>query len=101
MLLWLVPVGFMAVWYGLSANDINMGTRIFSRDMHDMVFTMYGNILGVEPGEMPGLLLKTLIFDTFLIGAIVAFKMRKRWWPTVSAYWRPEIPASGQGSLAE
>lgn len=94
-------MGLLGVWYGLSANDWNMGTRIFSRQMHDLVFTMYGNILGVKPEDMPVLLGKTLIFDSLLILSIIAYRMRKSWWPRVSGWFRSEIPAAGQGSPAE
>jgi Family of unknown function (DUF6105) len=76
LLFWAAPLGFFWGWYFLSLNDINMGTHFFSRQLHDLVFTIYGNILGIEPELIPSLVAKACIFDTLLIAAI--FALRKR-----------------------
>ena len=99
--LWLVPMGLMGIWYGLSVNDWNFGTRIFSREMHDMVFRIYGNILGFHPDEVPALLTKAIIFDVALIAVIIAYRMRKKWWPKFSGLWLANVPANDQGRPAE
>ena len=83
------------------ANDWHMGTRIFSRELHDLVFGLYGKMLGMDPKELPGLLAKAVAFDSLIVLAIVAFRMRKKWWPAVSNLMRPEIPVTAPGSPAE
>jgi hypothetical protein len=54
---------------------------ILSRDLHDLVFTIYGNLLGIPPESIPPLVLKAIILDTFLvIGFIVLKRRRKQIW---------------------
>jgi hypothetical protein len=76
LLFWAAPLGFFWGWYFLSLNDISMGTDFFSRKLHDLVFSIYGNILGVEPDLIPALVAKACVFDTLLIAAIFAFRKR-------------------------
>ncbi|MDA8869802.1 DUF6105 family protein [Rhizobiaceae bacterium] len=83
LILWVLPISLMATWYGLSAYDVNLGTTILSRPMHDAVLSLYANILGVDVGVIPGLLLNALIVDTALVVAIMAFRHRvklRAWW---------------------
>ena len=101
LFLWFVPIVLLGAWYGLSANDWNMGTRMFSREMHDLVFGLYGKLLGMEPEALPPLVAKAVAVDSLIVLAIAAFRWRKKWWPSVSAYFRPALPAAGQGSPAE
>ena len=101
LILWFVPVALLGVWYGLSVNDWHMGTRIFSRELHDLVFGLYGKLLGMQPEELPPVLARAIALDSLVVFAIVAFRMRARWWPTVKSYLRPELPVTGQGSPAE
>jgi hypothetical protein len=76
LLFWAAPLGFFWGWYFLSLNDISMGTHFFSRKLHDLVFTIYGNILGVEPDLIPPLVAKACVLDTLIIAAIYAFRKR-------------------------
>ena len=76
LIFWAGPMGFIWGWYFLSLNDFSGGTGFFSRRMHDMVFTIYGNILGIDPEAIPALLARTCVFDTLLIIAIFAFRKR-------------------------
>ena len=78
-----------------------MGTRMFSREMHDLVFALYGKLLGMEPEALPPLVAKAVVVDSLIVLAIAAFRWRKNWWPKVSQYFRPELPVSGQGTPAE
>ena len=57
-LLWAFPVVFFWGWYGLSANDINFGTAVLSRHMHDVIFALYGKILGMPAVDVPWALAK-------------------------------------------
>ncbi len=89
LLLWALPILLFGVWYGLSANDINFGTLMFSRELHDYIFTIYGNLLGIEPEAMPSFLLKAIITDSAIVLSFVAWRKRSVWWPSVSPYARP------------
>ena len=96
----------MGTWYGLSANDINFGTFLFSRQMHDLTFQIYAQTLGVEVSELPGLLFNALIFDSLLIAAIVAYRKRAVLMPHVykfTAYLAHqfEVHIAGPLRLAE
>ena len=86
---WFVPMGFLWGWYYLSYHDISFGMGFFSRDMHDLVFAIYGHILGMEKDVIIRLLIKACIVDTGLIMAILAFRRRHRiraWWQTRQAH---------------
>jgi len=84
LVLWVTPIVLLGSWYGLSYYDINFGYRILSRDLHDLVFTIYGNLLGIPPETIPPLVLKAIILDTFLvIGFIVIKRRRKQIWAAV------------------
>lgn len=105
LILWLGPLFLLGIWYGLAVNDYSMGLDLFSRAMHDEVFMIYGEITGIEPHLLPPLVFKAIVFDSSLIMAFIAFRLRKSWWPLVvrSFNWafRPELRTTGQGSLAE
>ncbi len=101
LLLWFVPIVLLGAWYGLSVNDWHMGTRMFSREMHDLVFSLYGRLLNVDPEALPLMVAKAVVVDSLVVLGIAAFRWRSSWWPKVSLYFRPELPVSGQGSPAE
>ena len=86
-----MPIALLGTWFGLSYYDINFGYLMLSRPMHDFVFELYGNILGVDPKEVPWLVLKAIIMDTFLLMGIVAFKRRAQ----IRAWWQARQKASG------
>jgi hypothetical protein len=77
LLFWLLPVGFLVGWLQLAANDMSFGTMFFSREMYDLVFGIYGDILGIDPAILPPMIYKALALDTLIIAAIVAFRRRK------------------------
>ena len=74
--LWALPLAVFWGWFFLSANDISFGFLILSRDVHDFVFEIYGNILGIDPDSIPGLVARACVIDTLLIMAIYAFRKR-------------------------
>ena len=83
LILWAGPIGFLLGWYGLSSYDINFGTFFFSRQMHDLVFQIYGQILGIPPKDIPPLVLKAILLDSCVVVALMALRKRKelrRWW---------------------
>lgn len=81
LILWALPMGFFWGWYLLSLNDLNFGTIFLSRDLHDIVFRLYGQMLGVPAGEVPGMVAGACAFDTAIVLAIAAWRWRKDWYP--------------------
>ncbi|MGB7433647.1 MAG: DUF6105 family protein [Ahrensia sp.] len=80
---WFLPMSLFWAWFGLSYNDINLGTLFFSRDMHELVFAIYGSVLNLDYDTVVKLLIRACIVDTFLIFGIFAFRRRKQikaWW---------------------
>jgi hypothetical protein len=81
---WALPLAILGSWYTLSYYDINFGYLILSRQMHDVVFQIYGNILGLPPQDIPPLVAKAIVFDTLLLAGIISFRRRK----AIIAWWR-------------
>ena len=77
ILFWALPMGLFWSWFGLSFHDINFGMLFFSRLLHDEVFRLYGDILGLDPSILPGMVARACILDTVLIFGILAFRRRK------------------------
>lgn len=85
LIFWAAPIAFLFSWYGLSYYDINFGYAILSRDLHDLVFSIYGNMLGVDPAAVPGLVLKAIVVDTALVFALVWLRVKRK---TVGSLFR-------------
>lgn len=45
LILWAGPVLLLSSWYGLSYYDMSFGFFMLTRQTHDLVFQIYGNIL--------------------------------------------------------
>lgn len=95
LIAWAAPLALFWGWFFLSANDINFGSIYLSRGLHDLVFELYGNILGIEPATIPWLVAKACIFDTFLLLAIWAFRRRKQIAAWVSDFRARYLAPSG------
>lgn len=96
--LWLVPMSLFWGWFSLSYYDVNFGTMIFSREIHDLVFGIYANILGVSYETIVTGFINACIFDTFLIFGIVAYRKRaqiKAWWQNRKCQ-QPELEEEAQ-----
>lgn len=81
--LWAAPLALFWGWYFLSLNDMNFGYLMLSREVHDFAFQVYGQILGIDPAEIPVLIFRACLFDTLIIAAIWAFRRRREiagWW---------------------
>jgi hypothetical protein len=89
LIFWASPLAFLGAWYGLSYNDISFGFFMLTRETHDLVFQIYGSILGIEPEAIPPLVLRAIIVDTLLVLAILAFRRRRR----IMAWWRERYGA--------
>lgn len=75
--LWAAPMLLFWGWFFLSLNDINFGSIMLSRQLHDLVFQLYGQMLGIDPATIPGLVAKACAFDGLLLMALWAFRRRK------------------------
>ncbi|NDV88621.1 hypothetical protein GTW51_18120 [Aurantimonas aggregata] len=82
LVLWLAPLAIFWSWYFLSLNDVS--DLVFSRALHDHVFGIYGEMLGIDPAEIPPMIAKALVVDSVILGAIIAFRRRRR----IAAWWR-------------
>ena len=83
LIFWAGPIFFLGSWYWLSYYDMSFGVFMYTREMHDLVFQIYGNILGIPPETIPPLVMRAIAFDTLLVFAIIAFRKRlaiKAWW---------------------
>ncbi len=107
--LWAAPLVLFWGWFFLSLNDINFGYVMLSRRLHDLVFELYGEMLGIDPAVIPGMVARACVFDLFLVLAIWAFRRRRtimgwvrRWRATALASVEPrQEPEGGQGLPAE
>lgn len=84
LMLWAMPILLLGGWYGLSYYDQSFGIFMLTRQAHDLVFQVYGHVLGLPPQDIPGLVARAIVLDSILIFAIIAFRRRKR----IAAWWR-------------
>lgn len=75
--LWAAPLVVFWSWFYLSLHDMNFGFVILTRQVHDLVFQLYGNILGIDPAIIPPMVARACVFDGFLLCAIWAFRRRR------------------------
>ncbi len=99
--LWVAPLALFWGWYFLSLNDMNFGYVMLSRQLHDLVFELYGEILGIDPASIPGLVAKACVLDSLLLFAFLAFRRRKAiasWCAGFKArHFPPGYEVSGDG----
>lgn len=88
LIFWGIPVGSLALWYGLSFNNINFGYIVLSREFNDVVFQIYGQILGIDPSVIRSALIRLLLVDTVIIFAFFYFKPIRR----LRALWAAHQP---------
>ena len=103
LIFWAAPMSFLWGWYFLSVNDISFGTLFLSRDLHNLVFSIYGEILGVDPAAIPAMLAKACVVDTLLIAAIYGFRRRKdikAWWQARNTAQPVAVPADNMDNLS-
>ncbi|MDX8524939.1 DUF6105 family protein [Mesorhizobium sp. MSK_1335] len=75
--LWVAPMAIFWGWFFLSLNDMNFGYVMLTRQLHDFVFELYGQMLGIDPAIIPGMVARTCIFDFFLLMGLWAFRRRR------------------------
>jgi hypothetical protein len=67
---------------------MSFGVFMFTRQMHDLVFQIYGKILGIAPETIPPLVARAIAFDSLLVFAILGFRKRAvilAWWKSRQA----------------
>ncbi|SMF51199.1 DUF6105 family protein [Neorhizobium sp. CSC1952] len=95
LILWAGPVLLLTGWYGLSYYDMSFGIFMLTRHAHDLVFQVYGHILGIPPETIPPLVARAIAFDSLIVFGIIAFRKRK----AIAAWWQRR-QASKSGKLA-
>lgn len=78
MIAWALPLCAFWGWFLLSFHDVNFGSVYLSRGFHDLLFRLYGEILGIDPARIPWMAAKACVFDTILLLGILAFRRRKQ-----------------------
>lgn len=96
LICWAGPVSFLGAWYYLSYYDMSFGIFMLTRQMHDLVFDIYGKILGIPPETIPPLVARAIAFDSLLVFAIYGFRRRA----TISGWWKRRQEASESGKAA-
>lgn len=84
LILWAGPMLLLGSWYGLSYYDMSFGFFMLTRQTHDLVFQIYGNVLGIPPETIPPLVARAIMVDSLLVLALIAFRKRK----AIAAWWR-------------
>lgn len=90
LIFWAGPIALLGSWYGLSYYDMNFGIFMLTRDAHDLVFRIYGHILGIPPEDLPPLVMRAIVFDSFLVFALLAFRRRRQ----IAAWWQARRQSS-------
>jgi hypothetical protein len=83
LILWALPIALLGSWYGLSYYDMNFGIFMLTRNAHDLVFRVYGHVLGMPPETIPPLVARAIAVDSLFVFAIIAFRKRRQigaWW---------------------
>jgi hypothetical protein len=104
LIFWGGPLAFLWGWYFLSCYDLNMGMYFFSRELHDQVFTIYGNVLGIAPESIPPLVARACIVDTGLVLLLIAFRRRRKimvWARAAYTRIRPRLRISRASRAAD
>ena len=89
LILWAGPVLLLTSWYGLSYYDMSFGFFMLTRQTHDLVFQIYGNVLGIPPETIPPLVARAIAVDSLIVFAIIAFRKRK----AIASWWRARQPS--------
>jgi hypothetical protein len=84
LVFWAGPILFLGGWYWLSYYDMSFGIFMFTRQVHDLVFQIYGHILGIPPESLPPLVARAIAFDSLLVFSIIGFRKRK----AIRAWWK-------------
>ncbi|MBN7805405.1 hypothetical protein JZX86_08520 [Agrobacterium rosae] len=95
LILWAGPVAFLGAWYFLSYYDMSFGFFMLTRESHDLVFQIYGNVLGIAPETIPPLVARAIAFDSLIVFGIISFRKRK----AIAGWWRNRQASKAAASL--
>jgi hypothetical protein len=84
MIFWVGPIVFFWGWYYLSLNDA--GLVFFSKAVHVQVFALYGSLLGIDPDSIAPMIAKSLVVDSLIVAAVLAFRRRREILAAIAAY---------------
>ncbi|MDO1581867.1 DUF6105 family protein [Rhizobium oryzicola] len=84
LILWAGPVALLGSWYWLSYYDMSFGFFMLTRQTHDLVFQIYGSILGIPPEDLPPMVARAVAFDSLIVIGILLFRKRR----AIAAWWR-------------
>ncbi|MBP1860931.1 DUF6105 family protein [Rhizobium herbae] len=90
LILWACPIIILTGWYGLSYYDMSFGIFMLTRQAHDLVFAVYGNVLGLPPETIPPLVARAIAFDSLVVFAIIAYRKRRE----IRAWYNGRFPAA-------
>jgi hypothetical protein len=93
LILWACPIILLTGWYGLSYYDMSFGIFMLTRQAHDLVFAIYGNVLGIPPETIPPLVARAIAFDSLLVFAIIAYRKRRE----IRAWYSRRFPSVQKG----
>jgi hypothetical protein len=96
LILWACPVILLTGWYGLSYYDMSFGFFMLTRQTHDLVFAIYGNVLGIPPETIPPLVARAIAFDSLLVFAIIAYRKRRQ----IRAWYAKRFPPAQPSDVA-
>ncbi|OKP72167.1 DUF6105 family protein [Ensifer adhaerens] len=100
LILWGGPILLLGSWYGLSYYDMSFGFFMLTRQTHDLVFQIYGNVLGIPPETIPPLVARAIVVDSLIVFAIIGFRKRRQ----IATWYRRRFgaaaPQSERPSLA-
>ncbi|MCV9965582.1 DUF6105 family protein [Pararhizobium sp. BT-229] len=96
LILWACPVIFLTGWYGLSYYDMNFGIFMLTRQVHDLVFAVYGQALGLPPETIPPLVARAIAFDSLIVFAIIAYRKRRE----IRAWYNRRFPMAQSAESA-
>ncbi|KQQ46611.1 MULTISPECIES: DUF6105 family protein [Rhizobium/Agrobacterium group] len=95
LILWAGPIVLLGSWYSLSYNDMSFGIFMLTRQAHDLVFQIYGNVLGIPPETIPPLVARAIVVDSLIVFALIGFRKRK----SLVAWWRGNQSSKTSGTL--
>ncbi|MEY9197740.1 DUF6105 family protein [Sinorhizobium sp. CCBAU 05631] len=78
MVFWGGPVILLTGWYSLSYYDMSFGIFMLTREAHDLVFRLYGHILGIPPESIPPLVARAMVVDTIVLFGLVALRKHRQ-----------------------
>ena len=74
---WALPLVVFWGWYFLSLYNIHFGYVLLTRQAHDLLFDLYGDMIGVAGPDVPFLVAQVWVLDTLLLLALCALRRRQ------------------------